>query len=118
MATDGPTPPQCNREIFEKGSTVCVLSGSSNAIERWVKAVAKKAKARVDWHFSGGRANVLHLGDKKSRQRVFEAINDLQAELKGTILQVGGPGLYRAGVTEIPEGTIAVDPDFGPIVRK
>ena len=118
MATDGPTPPPCNPEIFQKGSTVCVLSGRSNAIEQWVKSVAAKANAQVDWHFSGGRANVLHLGDEESRQRVFEAINDLQNQLQGDILQVGGPGLYRAGVTEVPEGTIAVDPDFGPIIGR
>ncbi|TSC83255.1 MAG: hypothetical protein G01um101419_85 [Parcubacteria group bacterium Gr01-1014_19] len=118
MATDGPDPTPCDDEIFRKGTSVAVLSGSSNAIERWVQAVAKKSNARVDWHYSGGRANVLHLGDKKSRKRVFEAINDLQSELKGDILQVGGPGLYRAGVTPVPDGTIAVDPDFGPIVKK
>mgnify|MGYP001562867949 CR=1 FL=1 len=118
MATDGPTPLPCDPEIFEKGSTVCVLDARSNAAERWVKAIAAKARARVDWHYSSGRANVLHLGDAESRQRVFEAINDLQDQLQGTILQVGGPGLYRAGVTEVPEGTIAVDPDFGPIIRK
>lgn len=118
MATDGPTPPPCDPKIFQKGTTVCVLDAPSNAAERWVKAVAKKAKAKVDWHYSGGRANVLHLGDAKSRKRVFEAINDLQGELKGTILSVGGPGLYRAGVTEVPEGTIAVDPDFGPMISK
>lgn len=53
MATDGPTPPPCNDKIYNNGEGVCTLSGASNAIENWVKAVAKKANAKVDWHYSG-----------------------------------------------------------------
>lgn len=107
MATDGPTPPPCSPEIFKKGKGVCVVDGSSNAVERWVKKVAKKANAQVDWHYSGGRANVLHLGDDESRQRVLSAISELEGELKGTILSVGGPTLYR-NVVEDPTATGAV----------
>lgn len=110
MATDGPTPPPCNSDIFKHGNGVCVVDGSSNAVERWVKAIAKRANAQVDWHYSGGRANVLHLGDDKSRQRVFNAINKLKGTLKGTILSVGGQALYRSGV-EDPNAT-------GAVVRK
>lgn len=117
MATDGPTPPNCNEEIFKNGTGVCVLDGSSNVVERWVQAVAKKANAQVDWHYSGGRANVLHLGDDESRQRVLDAIEELKGEFSGHILSVDGPALYRAG-DPIPEGTIAVDPDVGPLIAK
>jgi len=63
-----------------------------------VQSIAKKASAQVDWHYSGGRANVLHLGDDKSRQRVLNAINELEGELSGRILSVDGPSLYRNGV--------------------
>jgi len=115
MATDGPTPPPCNPEIFKKGKGVCIVDGSSNAVERWVKSVAKKANAKVDWHYSGGRAKVLHLGDEASCQRVLNAISKLEGELKGRILSVGGPALYLAG-DKVPKGTIAVDPDLGPII--
>ena len=107
MATDGPDPAPCNPDIFKKGRGVCVLDGSSNAVERWVQSVAKKANAQVDWHYSGGRANVLHLGDDASRQRVLNAINELEGELKGRILSVDGPALYRNGV-EDPDSTGAV----------
>ena len=107
MATDGPTPAPCNPDIFKKGRGVCVVDGSSNAVERWVQSVAKKANAQVDWHYSGGRANVLHLGDDASRQRVLNAINELEGELKGRILSVDGPALYRSGV-EDPDATGAV----------
>ncbi len=104
MATDGPTPAPCNPKIFKHGKGICVVDGSSNAVERWVKAVAKKAKAQVDWHYSGGRANVLHLGNDESRQRVINAIHELEGELKGTILSVGGPALYRNGVEDSEDG--------------
>lgn len=107
MATDGPTPPPCNPNIFNKGRGVCVVNGSSNAVERWVQSVAKKANAQVDWHYSGGRANVLHLGDDESRQRVLNAISELKDKLKGTILSIDGPALYRNGV-ENPNATGAV----------
>lgn len=116
MATDGPTPPDCNPNIFKKGKGVCVIDGRSNAVERWVKSVAEKADAQVDWHYSGGRANVLHLGDAKSRQRVLNAIHELENQLDGRILSVGGPALYRNGGA-VPEGTIAVDADLGPLVQ-
>lgn len=101
MATDGPTPPACDSEIFAHGEGVCVVDGSSNAVERWVKAVAKKANAKVDWHYSGGLANVLHLGDEESRQRVMSAIHELKDELKGTMLSVGGSALYRRAVDDV-----------------
>lgn len=107
MATDGSDPAPCNPYIFKKGRGVCVVDGSSNAVERWVQSVAKKANAQVDWHYSGGRANVLHLGDDASRQRVLNAINELEGELKGRILSVDGPALYRNGV-EDPDATGAV----------
>jgi hypothetical protein len=102
MATDGPTPKPCDPKIFKKGKPVASLSASSNAVETWVKVVAKMANAKVDWHYSGGRAQVLHLGDAKSRARVEQAIDKLAPTLKGTILQRFGEsnvGLYRNGVT-------------------
>ena len=95
MPTGNPTPPPCNHDIFTKGSGVCVVDGESDAIERWVKSVAAKANAQVDWHFSGGLANVLHLGDKKSHERVLKAIVESKEELKGHLMSVGEPALYR-----------------------
>jgi hypothetical protein len=66
MATDGPTPPECARDIYEKGSAFLILghwAGGSNSIESWCKRVAKKSEQRVDWHFVGGRAVFKVLGD-------------------------------------------------------
>lgn len=86
MATETVTPPPCNPFIFRNGECVCVLDGRPHDVELWVKAVAKKANALVDWHYFGGRANVLHLGDSQSLRRVLSAIEELKAELRGVVL--------------------------------
>ena len=88
MATDGPTPPPCNSEIFKKGAVVARLDARSNAAENWVKAVARLAKARVDWHYAGGIAVVLHLGNHASRTRVLAAMRQLESTLNGHVLRI------------------------------
>ncbi len=98
MSTDGPTPKPCDRKIFRKGKPIVLVQGRSNAVENWVRAVAKKAKAKVDWHYSGGVAQVLYLGNA-DRARIEKAITALAPTLKGTIMRhlaLGESGLYRA----------------------
>ncbi|OGZ99026.1 MAG: hypothetical protein A3D57_04830 [Candidatus Sungbacteria bacterium RIFCSPHIGHO2_02_FULL_46_12] len=90
MATDGPTPPPCDSEIFEKGEVVARLEARSNATENWVKTVAWLANARVDWHYGGGIAVVLHLGDSASRTRVVAAMRQLESTLDGRVLRILG----------------------------
>lgn len=109
--------PDCDPKIFKKGKGVCVLDAEDEAAERWVRLVAKKAGAKVDWHYSGGRASVLHLGDNASRQRVLDTIREMEGELDGRILSIDGPTPYRAG-DKVPKGTVAVDPELGPILTK
>ena len=78
MATDGPTPAPCDSEVFEKGESVFVTHTiPSNAMDGWVKKVAELSGQRVDWHFFGGRANVLALGDI---DKVKAAIQKLMPE--------------------------------------
>lgn len=78
MATDGPTPPPCDPEIFSKGKTVFIGDTiGSCAIERWVKKIAATSGQPVDWHWVGGRANVLALGDIA---KVQEAIAEHKPE--------------------------------------
>jgi hypothetical protein len=96
MSSDGPTPPLCKSEIFRDGQGICILDGRSNAVETWVKKLAVKANAQVDWHYSGGRANVLYLGDEDTKQRILNAIEKLKVELGSVeILSIGSPALYR-----------------------
>lgn len=82
MATDGPDPEPCNPDVFKSGDYVGWLHGpGSNAIERWVKALAEKTGQRIDWHFVGGRARVLALGDVNAAREAFEAaIPELKAQ--------------------------------------
>ena len=78
MATDGPTPTPCDSEVFKNGESVFVTDTiPSNAMEGWVKKVAELSGQRVDWHFFGGRANVLALGDI---DKVKAAIQKLMPE--------------------------------------
>jgi hypothetical protein len=91
MATDGPTPQPCNDKIFKKGTSVFVTHTiPSNAMAGWVKKVAEKSGQPVDWHFCGGRANVLALGNLK---KVHEAIRELMPEhdelMKKEIMSLG-----------------------------
>jgi hypothetical protein len=79
MATDGPTPPPMDQEIFQNGELIVVVSNvPSNAMEQWVKKVANKSGQRVDWHFIGGWANVKALGDI---EKVKQAARKLAKEL-------------------------------------
>lgn len=76
MATDGPTPPRCDPEIYRDGEVVFITSTiGSNAIEHWVKLVALLSGQRVDWHWAGGRAVVSAIGD-------IEAVKAAVEELK------------------------------------
>ncbi len=78
MATDGPTPPPCDKEILENG-TVVLLAHSipSNAMESKVKEIAELSEQRVDWNFVGGHAVVKALGNL---DKVYQAISKLRHE--------------------------------------
>ncbi len=78
MTTDGSIPPPCDLEIFSKGEQVFVGDTiPSNDMEGWVKQVAQVSGQPVDWHYIGGYAEVLALGDI---ERVRTAIRKLMPE--------------------------------------
>lgn len=75
MATDGPDPPPCDENVYKKGTHVFTTSTiPSNAMEGWVKEVAKRSGQRVDWYFFGGRAVVLALGDITKVRHTIELL--------------------------------------------
>lgn len=75
MATDGPTPTPCNKEIYENGKVVFVTHGiPSNAMEGWIRIVASWSGQPVDWHFCGGRAFVKTTGEI---DKVIQSIQEL-----------------------------------------
>jgi len=89
---------RCDRGVFKDGHSICVLDARSADAEEWVCKVAKESGQRIDWHYSGGRANVLYIGD---HAKVRAAVYKLARELRGSILRVydapGERGPYRAG---------------------
>ena len=78
MATDGPDPKPCDPKIYAEGTHLFTTHTiPSNAMEGWVRQIAEKSGQPVDWHFYGGRAVVLALGDL---EKVKQAIQDLMPE--------------------------------------
>jgi hypothetical protein len=118
-ASGAPLPPPCDDEVFKKGKSIVALDAASEHAEEWVQAVAKSSGQRVDWHYSGGIANVLFLGDRAKVMAAIEAMPKPGRMKKGydgkptpavRIMRVYGDeetGLYRQGVTPAPEGAIA-----------
>lgn len=79
MATDGPTPTPCATDIYRNGQHVGMLASGMEgpgacAIEEWVNRLAEASGQRVDWHYSGGRANVLCVGDVALARKKFEEL--------------------------------------------
>ncbi len=110
------SPPECKPDIFMNGHSIVVLDGCSYRVEQWVKAVAKLSGQPVDWHYTGGRANVLYLGDYDKVQAAIKTmtpdlamtppVKDHSCRCGGkhhdamSILASYGPGVhgpYRAG---------------------
>ena len=68
----------CDRDIYANGTLVLMTHTiGSEAMEGWVRQVAEISQQKVDWHFAGGRACVLALGDLS---RVRQAIETLMPE--------------------------------------
>lgn len=82
MATDGPTPPDCDDEVFKHGTPFMMLGhwrGGSCAIERWRQRIAVFSGQRIDWHFFAGRAVFKVLGDVNLARWAAEAtIDDIE----------------------------------------
>jgi hypothetical protein len=119
----------CDQDIFKHGRPICLIDGRSWKVEKTVKEIAERTGLRVDWHMSGGVAQVLFLGGDKEQEvlaKEFAAVKS--ASTNGwdwddpdrpiTVLKVfhaEAKGLYRAGVTPTPEGAIGAfhNPDTG-----
>jgi hypothetical protein len=101
----------CDSEVFKNGDAICCFHARSTPTEEWVQKVAAESGQRVDWHYSGGYANVLFLGDY---EKVCAAVEKLRPEL-AAINAVGfrlfapaSRGLYRAGDL-LPGDVVGVD---------
>lgn len=103
--------PGCDQEIFKNGQPLLIadtgLQGGNVAMEEWVKALAEASGQQADWHYSGGRAQVLFLGE---RDKLLTALETVEQPETIRIMQLygeGAGGLHRRGVTPTPDGAIA-----------
>lgn len=65
---------RCAADIYNRGVTVCTITGETPAIEAWVQHIARAADAKVDWHRLGGYAVIKCLGNADTVLRVKRAI--------------------------------------------
>ncbi len=102
------TPQPCDKEVFSSGKALMACDTyecRSSGLEEWVKKIADLSKQRVDWHYSGGVAQVLYIGDRMLIEKAIES-----EPCPARIMKRFGyfdDGLYRNGVTEIPKGAVA-----------
>ncbi len=107
-----PEPEPCDQKIFKEGKSLFAANTwhpqdkpiRAVGFEEWIKAIRKKSKQKIDWHYSGGIAHVLYIGKK---EKIIEAMNDnpCPAQIMHWF-EDGDAGLYRAGVTPTPPGAI------------
>jgi hypothetical protein len=103
MATDGPDPPPCDREVFENGEMLFITyTIPSNAMEGWVKKVAQRSGQRVDWHFAGGRARVLALGDLDAVKKAIVELMPEHDELYMAAVRNLGEDSFKGMTITIP----------------
>jgi len=88
-----PCPPPCASDVFQDGETICVLDANPVTAEWWTQEVAKRSETRMDWHYAGGRANVLLLGNNADRLRALKVIHEM----------VGLLHLHDARILSIPD---------------
>lgn len=67
-------PDRCNQNVFDKGVSIAVLGEEKETIERWCQEAAKRHGHPIDWHYCGGRANVLALGDPNRAGDIFQEV--------------------------------------------
>lgn len=74
------SPPPCDREVFERGTLALMTHLNAKDMEAWVVGVREASGQRVDWHYSGGHACVLFLGDAERVRAAIEAKGPALAE--------------------------------------
>lgn len=56
--------PPCNQDVYKNGTQVFLTHTIRSAqLEEWVQTMVKESGQPVDWHWYGGRAVILALGD-------------------------------------------------------
>jgi hypothetical protein len=85
---------QCDADVFKRGHAIALLDACMHRAELFRLAVAQESGQSVDWHYSGGRANMLYLGDFA---RVDAAVSKLAPMLETTLPREEGECSSCAG---------------------
>jgi hypothetical protein len=105
-------PEPCDKDVFTSGKPLMAANTwypednpiRADGFEKWVQKIAKESGQKVDWHYSGGIAQVLYLGDK---DKILEACEKFPCPAQVMRwFETADPGLYRNGVTPTPENAI------------
>jgi len=112
-------PPPCDREVFRKGRSIMACdTGTAECraedFEAWIVSVRRRLPkgSGIDWHYFGGVANVLALGD---REAVLDAVGGMMSSCPASVMRWVGEGEigpHRSGVTPAPQG--AMGASYGP----
>lgn len=65
---------KCDPDIYENGHSVAVLAGCSTAIEALVVRVREKLNVPLDWHYCGGRADILTTAPREKDEEIRDAL--------------------------------------------
>lgn len=108
---------QCDQDVFQYGTPIVLVDARSVQMEAWVTEIRRSfveeffafSVEKIDWHYSGGIAQLLHLGTKAGRAKIVEIISRKEKVLDGRILRFleEESGLYRRGVDESPDSAMA-----------
>ena len=62
--------PDCDKQIYTNGKPFMIMASAPvEVFEILAKHIAKETGDKIDWHFVGGRARFLTLGDVDKAQR-------------------------------------------------
>lgn len=100
---------KCDADVFKNGLSLAALDARSGPAQQWVDEVARTSGQRVDWHYSGGVAHVLVLGDHAKAMDAVRAMPPCDGVRVMRVFERHDAGCYRAGVTLMPDNVVAVD---------
>lgn len=64
----------CDPEIFANGTTIAVIvEMKPQQIENLVSKLSKQTGVRIDWHYFGGKGDILALGDEQQLRKARDA---------------------------------------------
>lgn len=100
-----PATARCDEEVYRQGDPVAIAVGRAVVVEAWVVELRAASGQRVDWHYIGGRARVLALGDVEAVRR---AVRERLTTFPGEIVQeINADGeIVPRALSTVPDGTI------------